>query len=314
MRWVAVLLPVMCVCEVGGAEDFSGCLAAVQTAVAQSVAGYPDQAERQLAAIIADSGTSPACLGFASGDLAVLLQRKGDTKAAERYAKQSVAALEAAGPGYRMALIRPLQVLAQTYLAGQRFASAKEVLARLESFPELSSRDRALHAGARALIAANERRRKDAEQEYRLAIGAWETAGEGNAMSAVPELTNLALLYLNQRRLADAAPLLEHAWHITDRTEDASDEQRITAMTNLGVLYGKQRRWPAAAGLLQKAMTIAAAGTPVGTTARRRLYETYAEVLWRSGQKGEARALQARAASLFPPDTSSLTVDVRGHP
>jgi tetratricopeptide (TPR) repeat protein len=133
-------------------------------------------------------------------------------------------------------------------------------------------------------------------------------------MSAVPELTNLALLYLNQRRLTDAAPLLERAWHITDRTEDASDEQRITAMTNLGVLYGKQRRWPAAAGLLQKAMTIAAAGTAIRTTARRRLYETYAEVLRRSGQKGEAKALQAEAASLFPPDTSSLTVDVRDHP
>jgi len=312
MRWAGMLLPLVCACEVLGGADFTGCLAAVQTAVSQTVAGHPDEAERQLVTIITDSQTDRVCLGFAAGDLAVILQRKGDMKGAERYAKQSVAAFDAAAPDYEPALVRPLQVLAQTYLAQQRFASAKEALARLERLPISSSRDRALQAGARGLIAANEQRWKDAEQEYRLAIGAWETAGEGNAISAVPELTNLALLYLNQRRLTDAEPLLERAWHIVDSAEDAGNEQRITVMTNLGVLYGKQSRWPAAAELLRKAMDIAGTVPEIGTTARRRLYETYAEVLRRCGQKGAAKALQAEADSLFPPDTSSLTVDVKG--
>jgi tetratricopeptide (TPR) repeat protein len=218
------------------------------------------------------------------------VSRTSTRKGAERYARQSVAAFDAAPPDYEAALVRPLQALAQTYLAEQRFASAKEVLARLERLPVSSSRDRALQAGARALIAANEQRWKDAEQEYRLAIGAWETAGEGNAVSAVPELTNLALLYLNQRRLTDAEPLLERAWHIVDRAKDAGNEQRIRVMTDLGVLYGKQGRWSAAAGLLRKAMEIAGAATEMDTPARRRLYETYAEALRRCGQKSAAKA------------------------
>jgi uncharacterized protein HemY len=125
-------------------------------------------------------------------------------------------------------------------------------------------------------------------------------------------LTNLALLYLNQRRLTDAEPLLERAWHIVDRAEDAGNEQRIRVMTDLGVLYGKQGRWSAAAGLLRKAMEIAGAAAEMDTPARRRLYETYAEALRRCGQKSAAKALKAEADSLFPPDTSSLTVDVKG--
>jgi uncharacterized protein HemY len=128
-------------------------------------------------------------------------------------------------------------------------------------------------------------------------------------MSVVPELTNLGLLYLNQRRLADAAPLLERARHIVDASREATDQMRLTALTNLGVLYVKQRQWGPAGELLQPALRIVDAGTRVDTMARRRFYETYAAVLRQSGQKREAKALQARAAALLPPDTSSMTVD-----
>jgi tetratricopeptide (TPR) repeat protein len=242
--------------------------------------------------------------------LAVLLQRRGDVKGAEKYARQAVAALEAGGPKYEIALARPLRVLAETYLAEQRFAKAKEVLARLEHLPEISPRDRAGQAGAQALIDTNEGRWQDAERHYRAAIGAWEEAGEGDAMSIVPELTNLALLYVNQRRLAEAAPLFERARDITDTSKEATDEQRLTVMTNLGVLYSKQGRLPAATEFLRRAMEIAEAGTG-GSIAKRRLYETYALVLRRSGQKREAKALQARADALLLPDTSSMTVDIR---
>jgi tetratricopeptide (TPR) repeat protein len=241
--------------------------------------------------------------------LAVLLQRRGDVKGAERYALQSVATLEAGGPEYDMALARPLRVLAETYLAERRFAKAKEVLARLENLPEISPRDRAAQAGAHALIDTNEGRWQDAERHYHAAIRAWEEADEGDAISVVPELTNLALLYLNQRRLVEAAPLLERARQITDTSKESTDEQRLTVMTNLAVLYSKQQRWPAAAEQLRRAMEIAETGTG-GSIATRRLYETYALVLRRSGQKREAKALQARADALLLPDTSSMTVDI----
>jgi hypothetical protein len=41
------------------------------------------------------------------------------------------------------------------------------------------------------LIEANEGRSPDTERHYPAAIGEWEAAGEGDRMSAVPELTNL---------------------------------------------------------------------------------------------------------------------------
>ena len=208
-----------------------------------------------------------------------------------------------------MALARPLQVLADAYLAQQRFAKAEEVMGRLEYLPGVSPRDRAARAGSHALIEANAGRLQDAERHYRAAIGGWEEAGEGDGMSVVPELTNLALMYLQQRRLADAAPLFERARRIADSSKEATDEQRLTIMTNLGVLYAKQGRWQVAAELLPRALEIAEEGTGIGTVARRRFYDTYALVLRRSGQKREAKALQARADALLPPDTSSMVVD-----
>jgi tetratricopeptide (TPR) repeat protein len=285
-------------------------LAAVETAVSHSASGRASEAERDLLGIIAQaSGSNRLCLGIASADLAVLLQQRGDIKGAEKYALHSVATLEAGGAECEIALARPLQVLAAAYIAEQRFAKAKDVMARLEHLPDSSQRDRAVRAGSRALIEADEGRWRDAERHYRAAIREWEAAGEGDRMSVVPELTNLALVYLTQRRLADAAPLFERAWRIADASKEATDEQRVTTMTNLGVLYAKQGRWPAAAELLRRALPIADEGTGIRPIARRRLYETYALVLRRSGQKREAKALQARADTLLPADTSSMTVD-----
>ena len=310
MRGFGVLLPAVFVGRLLGAEPLTGCLAAIQTAVAQSAAGRWSDAERALVGIIAETSSgNRLCLGIASGDLAVLLQRRGDVKGAERYARQSVDVLETGGPEYETALARPLQVLAGVYLDEKRFAKASEVLKRLEHLPASSPRDRAVQAGARAWIDANEGRWQDAEQHYHEAIAEWEAAGGGDTMSVVPELSNLALLYLNQRRLADAAPLLERAWHLADTSKEATNEQRVTLMTNLGVLYTKQRRWQAAGELLRRSLEMAEAGTGVGADARRRLYETYALVLRQTGQRREAKLLQARADALLPPDTSSMTVD-----
>lgn len=310
MRWVAMLLPAVCACRLFGAQDFTGCLAAIQTAAAHGAAGRSSESERELVGIIAAaSGANRLCLGIAAADLAVLLQRRGDVKAAETYARQSIAALEQGGPDYEMALLRPLQVLAELYLSEQRFARAKEVLARLEHLPGSGPRDRAEQAGGRALVDAAEGRWQDAERHYRAAIAAWEEAGERDTMSVVPELTNLALLYLDQRRLADAAPLFERTWHIVDASREATDQMRVTALTNLGVLYVKQRQWVPAGDLLRRSLQIAGDGTAIDAMARRRLYETYAVVLRQSGQKREAKLLQARADALLPPDTSSMTVD-----
>jgi tetratricopeptide (TPR) repeat protein len=289
-----------------------GCLAAIQTAVTHSAAGRWSESERELVEIIAEaSAGNRLCLGIATGNLAVLLQRRGDIKGAERFARQSAAALDTGDPELEMALTRPLQVLAEVYLAEERFAKAKEVLARLEHMSAVP-RDRAAQAGSRALIDASEGRWQDAERHYSEAIVEWEKAGEGDAVSAVPELTNLALLYLNQRRFADAARLLERARRIVDTSKEATDEQRLTVLTNLGVLDAKQGHWPAAAELLRPALKIAESGTGIASNARRKLYETYALVLGRTGQKRAAKALQARADALLPPDTTSMTVDVGG--
>jgi len=305
-----MLLPVVCGCRLFGSEPLTGCLAAIKTAVSHNAAGRWSESERDLVGIIAEtSGDNRLCLGIASADLAVLLQRRGDVKQAERYALQSVAALETGGAEYEIALARPLQVLAEAYLAEQRFAKAKAVMARLEYLPASSPRDRAVRAGSLALIEANEQRWQDAERHYRAAISEWEAANEGDRLSVVPELTNLALIYLRQRRLADAAPLFERAWHIAETAKDATDELRLTTMTNLGVLYAKQGRWPAAAEFLPRALKIADEGTGIHPIVRRRLYETYALVLGRLGKKREAKALRARADALLPPDTSSMTAD-----
>jgi tetratricopeptide (TPR) repeat protein len=119
-----------------------------------------------------------------------------------------------------IALGRPLQVLAEAYIAEQRFDKAKAVLVGLERLPEASLRDRAVREGARAWIDANQGRWQDAERHYHAAIGEWEKAGESDTLSVVPELSNLGLLYLNKGRLADAGPLFERAWRITDASSE----------------------------------------------------------------------------------------------
>ena len=106
MRWIGMLLPAVCACRLFGAEPLKGCLAAIQTAVAHSAAGRWSESERELAGIIAEAlAGNRLCLGIATGNLAVLLQRRGDIKGAETFARQSVAAL-GTGPEFEMALTR----------------------------------------------------------------------------------------------------------------------------------------------------------------------------------------------------------------
>jgi tetratricopeptide (TPR) repeat protein len=304
-----MLLAAVCAGRLFGAEPLTGCLAAIQTAVAHGAAGRWNESERELTEVIAQAKDHPLCMGIAYGDLAVLQQRRGDIKGAERYAQQSVTAIDTAGAPGEMALGRPLQVLAQAYIAEHRFDKAKEVLERLEHLPAVSLRDRAVRAGARAWIDEAEGRWQDVERQYHTAIGEWEKAGEGDTISVVPELSNLGLLYLSKGRLGDAAPLFERAWRISGASKETTSEQRLIVTTNLGVLYAKQHRWQAAAEVLRPGLEIAETGTGVGADARRRLYETYVLVLRHTGQKQEAKALQARADALLPPDTSSMTVD-----
>jgi tetratricopeptide (TPR) repeat protein len=307
-----MLLGAVCAYPVFGAQTLTGCLADIEAATAHSAAGRSSESEHELARIIAQLPERDGlCLGIASGDMAALLQRRGDIAGAGKYAHQAVAALETAGPDYQMALARPLQVLAETYLGEQRFAKAKEVLARLETLPAPSRRDRAAQAGMRASIDVYEGRWDDAEGRFGAAIKLWEEIGEGDNISIVPELGNLALLYLNRQRFADAAPLLERARRILDASKEATSEQRLTVMTNLGVLYANKRDWRAAGEFLRRALEIADAAAAVDVTARRRLYGTYALVLRRSGQKREAKQFQAKAEALLPSDPSSMTVDAQ---
>jgi tetratricopeptide (TPR) repeat protein len=273
--------------------------------------GQLDRSKAQLTGLLAGFAHTPEntlCLGIAASNLAVIAQREGNLKDAEQYGTIAVATFAQADPD-DLAMVRPLQVLAGVYISQGRLEKAKHVIARIESFTMPATKDSALLAGARAAILESEGRVRDAERQYRAAIDEWEKAGEGASLGVVPELCNLALLYMKQKHFDEAALLLRRALKVMDASKEPDSQLRVRVLTNLGILYVRGHDWPGAEAVLGRAMEIAR-HSGFQSDVKRRLYEAYAAALKQTGHKREARNLESEATAIFGSDPSSAVVSV----
>jgi tetratricopeptide (TPR) repeat protein len=246
-------------------------------------------------------------VGIAASNAAVIAQQQGNAREAERLAAKSVAVLETLGPR-NLSLRRPLQVLAGIYIDQGQFDRAWKTLSRIEAIGPVTAVDTALLSGARGTLFEREGRIPEAEQQYKEAIVQWEKAGA--SLDLVPELENLALLHMKQKRNSEAEALFRRALSIVDASPQATEHLHVSALTNLGIILIQQRDWNDAQIQLAQAMSLAL-NADIRPDLRQRLYEAYAVVLRKAGQKREAGKLETKARGIVAPQTSPQIVSLR---
>jgi tetratricopeptide (TPR) repeat protein len=288
------------------------CEAALAWAVEGARLGPSDASKTRFAELLATFEHTPGnalCLGIAASNAAAIAQRQGDVRDAERFASRAVTTLETLGPR-DPSLGRPLQLLAGAYIAQGQFDKARKFLARIESIGPLAPVDAALLAGARATMLEREGRLHEAERQYQEAMSRWEKASPGVALDIVPEMENLALLYMKQERSKEAESLLRSALSIVDTVAEPAAGLRVAVLTNLGIFRVRQHDWSGAQASLARAMAIALQ-SEVQPDVRRRLYEAYAVVLRKAGRKREARKIVDQARGIVMSQSSSQVVSFR---
>lgn len=247
------------------------------------------------------------CLGVALNNLASIMQLHGRWDEAERYAMLSMRIFEqndSADPGD---LRHPLLILARIALAQAQFTKARHLIERLQSLPTLGAEDAALMSGIVAQLLIAQHRDRDAVRALNEALVQWEKAGEASSLRIVPDLNNLALLYVNGRRFSEAKPLLERALRLEEG--GTNPVELIGVLNTLGVMYATQHHWPNAEACYQRAIELSKNGI-LYPSIMKPVYQHYLDVLRRDGRKQEAKALEADIHAVFGHETPSLRVDV----
>ncbi len=137
-------------------------------------------------------------------------------------------------------LRKSLELLAQIAVERNASRKADALLNRLEALPHAQPIDVAVSEGLRGDLFLSGGQLMQAESAYRKSISERELAGFGSALSIVPELDNLAILYLNEKRTSEALVLLRRAASITDVPKTDADV-RVQTLGLLGVGLGRHK-------------------------------------------------------------------------
>jgi tetratricopeptide (TPR) repeat protein len=258
-----------------------------------------------------ESSDDKFCKALLLINLAIATFRLGNLNAAEHTANEGLALMEQTLGTRAPELRQPLQALASFALHHDKLKRADELISRIESLPWETHVDLAAEHGLRATLLAQAENETEAEREYRAAISEWELVGTRDLpLDAVPDLWNLATLYLNMRRGNDALLLLKRGLDISE-TSPLNLELRVRILFGLGVAYTTVRDPESAERSFQKAIQLLDSVTPVFRSSLGQvLYEAYSVSLKSRGRKQEAKELKRRGESLYGRDTSGMTVGI----
>jgi hypothetical protein len=248
------------------------------------------------------------CKGILLINLAIAKYRLSELNAAERAANEALALMEQTLGSRAPELRQPLQVLANFALERDQLRKADELISRIESLPWETHVDLAAWHRLRATLLARKQHKAEAEQENRAAISERALAGHGGSLDAVPDLWNLAVLYLDERRVAAALPLLKRGLEISDASP-LNQELRVRILFGLGIAYSAVADRESAERSFQRAVQLIDS-VPSGfrSTLGQVLYEAYSSFLKNIGRKQEAKQLRNRGETLYGRDTSGMTV------
>jgi hypothetical protein len=268
-------------------------------------------AEKALSRVISrDTPEGYTCGGLILNNMAAFVSNSGRFADGERYATQSVAALEKVFPPNSPVLLRPLHSLASSRFDQGNTSGARQVLKRMRAIPMDRPEDRVVLHTLDAYVCFAEHDWPRTEMEYLAAASEYELAGQGNTANAGGIFLALSNLYIVEERYSDAARALDRAREVLDTAPDVGRMDQVMLLATRGVLHARRQEWTEAeqdlrAGLSLADQPPAAEGEPV-----LRLLSMYAEVLAKNHHRKEARKIEDRAAALRRGRAAGSVVDV----
>jgi tetratricopeptide (TPR) repeat protein len=288
----------------------SACIEFNRTVLNQVSTGRLADAEAVLSRALASNanGLEELCTGFLLHNMAVIMSASGRLGEAESFAERSVKVLEKSYPPEDLALLRPLASLSSALLEQRKIGKARAVFQRMLSVRTERPDDRAvLHTTAAALLQA-EARYKDAELEYFRALAAREEAGRGQTADIAQLLNMLANLYIVDKRFDEAGHILDRALAIFAVTGDGVLKDP-TSLNSQAAVHIHRGEWRKAEEVLRSAITAADSEMRLDPLTLETLLVNYAYVLRKNHRQREARAAEARAATLYSDRTIDPVVD-----
>jgi tetratricopeptide (TPR) repeat protein len=309
------ILAVICLTLLLKARNSPECEAAHRQALTLLAEGRNADAEELLSPLVSKLSTPQddnVCLATMLGDLASAFQRLGRFVAAENATHRSltliVESIETTLGPHDPLLSHPLQMLAKLAIMDGQMQKAAELVSRAELLA-LTPSDRAATRGLRAGILAHQGKLADSEREYRLAISEWENADKAESLEAVPDLSNLAVVYIKQGRVKEALTLLERCLRIVE-IPPYDLNLRVTTLLTIANAHAKSKEREHADLYFLKAIDLVGGERLVRPDLARVVYSAYAEHLRNTGRKGKAHDLDQQALALFGPNPPTSIVDV----
>jgi tetratricopeptide (TPR) repeat protein len=243
-------------------------------------------------------------------NLAALVALSGRIIEAERLAQRSVNILEKIYPPDDPVLLRPLQILAAARFEQGKFTRAREAFNRMRLIRLDRPEDRALVHGMAGSLLHIEHKPQEAETEYFAAIGALESAGQGDSADAGAFFNALGALYIELRRLDDAQRVLDRALTIFTSSREAVAMDRIKLFNVRAVLHARQGKWSEAEQDLRDAVSLARCESALTLVPCASVLTNYAYVLRKNHRGREARSIDARITTLYRGHPPGMVVDV----
>jgi hypothetical protein len=289
----------------------SACVAANRKAIEQIDREQPGRAPAILNELLRQTGNTPEnrlCRCATLTNLADGMLRAGKLDEAARAATE---AADLAGSDDRASsalLYRPKLILAQVAVQRRHGSQALRLLNGLDSIPGPSARDSAVRFGLEAAVVAESGEFKRAEGLARRSVQEWQSAGLFDTLDAVPDRSNLAMIWLRRGQMTQATSEIEDCVRVLDRNPRSPILAAGTLLIAAGVLRKRAPR--ESEGMLSRVVTLLPElPEPIRSEDEFLIYRLQ-EIMFRKLHRGEeARRAQRRRQELGS-DAAALTVDL----
>jgi len=289
----------------------SDCVAANRKAIDQIDREQPGRAPAILNELLMHTGNTPEnrlCRCATLTNLADGMLRAGKLDEAARAATE---AADLAGRDDRASsalLYRPKLILAQVAVQRRHGSQALHLLNGLDSIPGPSARDLAVRFGLEAAVVAESGEFKRAEGLARRSVQEWQRAGLFDTLDAVPDRSNLAMIWLRRGQTTEAISEIEACVRVLDRNPRSPILAAGTLLIAAGVLRSHAPR--ESEGMLSRAVILLPElPEPIRSEDEFLIYRMQ-EMVFRKLHRGEeARQAQRRRQALGI-DAAALTIDL----
>jgi hypothetical protein len=289
----------------------SACVAANRKAIEQIGQEQPGRAPSILNELLVQTGNSledRLCRCVTLTNLADGMLRAGRLDEAARAAAE---AADLAGMEERTSselLYRPKLILALVAVQRRHWSQALRLLKELDSIPDPSARDLAVRFGIDATVVAESGDFKRAEALGRRSVQEWQRAGLFDTLDAVPDRSNLAMIWFLRGQTTKAISEIEDCVRVLDRNPKSPILAVGTLLIAAAVLRNHSPR--ESAGMLSRAVTLLPELPEPIRGENEFLTYRLQEMVFRKLHRGEeAREAQRRRQALGI-EEATLTVDL----